>query len=134
MVQMWYIYSAGVREPAPTRRDRGLRLRRKSMATTATTRNVIHQWDNVDYDYPQCGGTIGTVYGDGLVEIEHVSNMSGQSTGDNSVWRLNADALGAILSDIDTAYNVYYSWRQMIEQYTEYVATLIKHTAGRIVR
>jgi hypothetical protein len=103
---------------------------------TATKTDIIHEWDNVDWDYPSCGGTIGTVDGNGIATIEHLSNMQGQSSGSVLRWQLNQDAIDAINNDnIDYDYNECNTWRMMIECHIEYIATLLPGgKSGHIVR
>ena len=92
---------------------------------------VVYEWDNVNYDYPSCGGTIGEVTSDGVVTIKHQSNVQGQSTGDVSRWQLNPDALQAIITNPDADYNQYNSWAGMLQgDGIAYIATLIDETAG----
>ena len=96
--------------------------------------NTIHQWDNINYDYPQCGGTTGTITDDGIVMINHESNMTGTATGDRTVMRLHDEALVVVRAGgLDTVYNDYHTWREMIEQHTEQVADLLEYHNGRII-
>jgi hypothetical protein len=103
---------------------------------TKTSANTIHEWNNVDWDYPSCGGTIGRVDESGIATIEHLSNIQGQGTGDVSRWQLNQDAIDAINNDqLDDYYNVCNTWGQMIESHIEYIATLLPGgKRGHVVR
>ena len=105
-------------------------------ASTKISTNTIHEWNNVDWDYPSCGGTIGNVDASGVATIEHLSNMQGQYTGGVSRWQLNQDAIDAINNDmLDADYNECNTWQQMIESHIEYVATLLPGgKRGHVVR
>lgn len=98
--------------------------------------STIHEWDNVDWDYPSCGGTIGSIDASGIATIEHLSSIQGQHTGGVSRWQLNQDAINAINDDrLGDDYNECNTWGQMIESHIEYVATLLPGgKRGHIVR
>jgi hypothetical protein len=107
------------------------------MTTATKTRSTtVHEWNNVDWSYPSCGGTIGSVDASGVAIIEHLSNIQGQGTGSVSRWQLNQDAVDAIKGDkLDDDYNECNTWGQMIESHIEYIATLLPGgKRGHIVR
>jgi hypothetical protein len=106
----------------------------RKMNATKKAAEIIHEWDNVNWDYPNCGGTIGKIYSNGRVEIEHLSNVSGQASGDKSVWQLHTDALTGLINDLD--YNDNYSYEDMCSslETVAYVADMVSSTRGHIIR
>jgi hypothetical protein len=94
---------------------------------------VIYEWDNVDWD--NGGGTIGEVTSDGMVKIEHLSNITGSKTGIKSKWQLSATATAEIADDPDVAYNDHNSWSDMVQgSGIAYIADLISETGGILVQ
>jgi len=108
------------------------------MSTTIikTSKTPIYEWDNVDWDYPSCGGSIGTVYADGRVEIERISNIVGQRSGLVEVYQLHVDDLSVIADDPDTDYNGYNTYDMMLKSdgiaYISDYVNVVKR--GHIVR
>ena|SRR3990167_8047941 len=98
-------------------------------------KKIIYSWNNVNYEYPSCGGSTGLVYADGQVVVTNYSNILGQTTDDQSVWQLLQDALRAITIDPSHHYNQYSTWGDMIAgKGIAYIATLRKSTRGFLVR
>jgi hypothetical protein len=101
---------------------------------TKTNNQIIHTWDNVDYDYPSCGGTTGAVYADGRVEINYESNMQGTTTGGSAVWQLHPAALLSITEDVYANYNAYNTWDDILQgDGIAYIAELVGMGNGRLV-
>lgn len=50
-------------------------------------------WDNVNYDYPSCGGSIGVDGGDGLLIIKNLCNLQGHSSDRIQVYTGLTDGL-----------------------------------------
>jgi hypothetical protein len=105
------------------------------MKTATAKPDTVFEWNNVDWDYPSCGGTIGSVTDDGVVTIEHQSNMSGYNSGNKYSAPLNEGVLEHIINN--DQYNRYYTYREMIISHAEYLADFNRMTTirkGRIVR
>lgn len=105
------------------------------MKTAIAKPKIVFEWNNINLEYPSCGGTIGSVTDDGVVTIEHLSNMQGYNSGNKCSAPLNDGVLQHIIND--DRYNDHYTYREMIINHAEYLADYNRMTTirrGRIVR